>query len=107
MDVLYENIARLRREQGLRQADLAQKVGYSANTMIAHIEQGNVDLPYSKIQGFAKALNVTVPQLIGYESDEFTTKMATLSEEGKQFLRQCLDFALFTYGTEPKDSEEK
>jgi transcriptional regulator with XRE-family HTH domain len=107
MDVLYENIARLRREQGLRQADLAQKVGYSANTMIAHIEQGTVDLPYSKIQGFAKALNVTVPQLIGYESDEFTTKMATLSEEGKQFLRQCLDFALFTYGTEPKDSEEK
>lgn len=103
MDILYENIARLRHEQGLRQADLAQKVGYSANTMIAHIEQGTVDLPYSKIQSFAKALNVTVPQLIGYESDEFTTKMATLSEEGKQFVRQCLDFAIYTYGTVAKE----
>ena len=102
MDILYENISRLRHEQGLRQADLAEKVGYSANTMIAHIEQDTVDLPYSKIQSFAKALNVTVPQLIGYESDEFTTKMASLTEEGKQFVRQCLDFAIYTYGTEAK-----
>lgn len=49
---------------GLSQNELAQKVGYSNRSAIARIENGEIDLPYSKILAFAKVLNVTPGQLM-------------------------------------------
>ncbi|MBP3195514.1 MAG: helix-turn-helix transcriptional regulator [Butyrivibrio sp.] len=97
MDVLYENIARLRREHNMTQAQLAEKVGYTANTMIAHIEQGTVDLPYSKILKFAEVFGVSAPELQGFASDELQDKYSRLTEAGKQYVRDCIDFATFKY----------
>ena len=100
MDALYSNIGRLRREHNLTQYELAEKIGYTANTMIAHIEQWTVDLPYSKIIKFAEVFNVTVPELLGFSSDDLQEKYSSLTEPGKQFVKESVDFAIFKYGTE-------
>lgn len=73
MDVLYENIKRLRKERKLSQEDLAKLTGYTDRSSIAKIERGEVDLNQSKIQAFANAFNVTPQYLMGYPE---TTKVA-------------------------------
>ena len=66
---LYKNIKARRLQLGMSQEDLAQKVGYSDRTSIAKIEAGKVDLSQSKIFAFAEALNISAPELVGYELD--------------------------------------
>lgn len=63
---LYKNIKKRRLELELTQSDLAQKLGYSDKSMIAKIEKGSIDLPQSKISAFAKALNTSEVELMGY-----------------------------------------
>ena len=63
---LYKNIKKRRLELELTQSDLAQKLGYSDKSMIAKIEKGSIDLPQSKISAFAKALNTSEIELMGY-----------------------------------------
>ena len=67
---LYENIKELRNSLGLSQEELAKKVGYKDRTSIAKIEAGKVDLSQSKIYEFAKALNTTPSDLMGWEEPE-------------------------------------
>ena len=65
---LYKNIKKYRIENNLSQSELAAKVGYADKTMISRIENGNVDLPQSKIVEFANALGVTPGTLMGWTS---------------------------------------
>lgn len=51
-------IASRRKELGMTQAELAQKSGYSNKSSIAAIESGIIDVPVSKANDLAKALNV-------------------------------------------------
>lgn len=62
---LYKNIKDRRRALGLTQTELAQKVGYSEKSSIARIENGLIDMPLSKVQEFAKALDCTASELMG------------------------------------------
>ncbi|MBO5620486.1 MAG: helix-turn-helix transcriptional regulator [Butyrivibrio sp.] len=102
METVYKNIKRLRAEKGLTQKELADMVGYSANTMIAHIEQGTVDLPLSKIYKFAEVFGVSVQELLGYPSPEIMEKMTLLGEDGKRFISEFLEFLQAKYeGSSP------
>lgn len=75
MDILYKNI-RLRREAlNLSQDALAEKVGYTSRSSIAKIENGDVDIPRSKIIAFADALNCSPMELMGWGDPESKTKM--------------------------------
>ncbi|MFV0479325.1 MAG: LexA family protein [Anaerorhabdus sp.] len=65
MESIYAKIKRLRLEKGISQGDLADATGYTSRSSIAKIEAGDVDLPQSKIQLFAKALKVTPQFLLG------------------------------------------
>ena len=62
---LYSNIKLLRKAKGLSQEQLALMTGYTDRSSIAKIEQGQVDLPQSKIAVFAKAFGVTCGELMG------------------------------------------
>lgn len=73
---LYKNIKEKRLLLGMTQTDLAKKLGYSDKSMIAKIEKGQVDLPQSKILDFAKALDVSPGDLMGWEDE----KKADLSQ---------------------------
>ena len=70
MRELYRNIKRLREENGLSQETLAKMTGYTDRSSITKIEKGQVDLQQSKIELFAKALNTTVPKLVGWDETE-------------------------------------
>jgi len=61
-------IKNLRLRRGLSQDQLAHLAGYSDRSSIAKIEAGEVDLPQSKIALFAKVLNVSPAELMGFET---------------------------------------
>lgn len=67
---LYENIRKRREALGMSQNELATKTGYSDRTSISKVESGNVDLTQSRIMAFAKALNTTVSELMGWGKEE-------------------------------------
>lgn len=64
---LYENIRRLRNEQGMTQVDLADAAGYTSPSMIAKIEKGVVDLPLTKVETFARIFGVSAGELMGWD----------------------------------------
>lgn len=70
---LYENIKKLREEKGLSQDALAKLTGYTDRSSITKIEKGQVDLPQSKIELFAKALGTTSEDLVGWSVEEPTS----------------------------------
>lgn len=73
---LYKNI-RLRREAlGMTQDELAKKMGYTSRSTIAKIESGENDIPQSKIEHFAKALQTTPAYLMGWEDNTSDTSKA-------------------------------
>lgn len=82
MNCLYINIKNRRTELGMSQEELAEKMGYTSRSTIAKIEAGKNDIPQSKIQAFAKALDTTPGFLMGWEDDnlkspEITTDTVT------------------------------
>lgn len=61
---IYERIKQLREMQGISQAELARKCGYSNRSTIAKIEKGERNLTANKIQTIANALGVSPLLLI-------------------------------------------
>ena len=49
----------------MTQGELAQKVGYTSHSSIAKVESGTIDLPQSKIEAIAKALQTSPAYLLG------------------------------------------
>lgn len=67
---LYRNIKRRREALGLSQEALARKVGYTNRSTVTRIENGEIDLPQSKILAFAHALRTTPAELVGWTDDD-------------------------------------
>ncbi len=67
MAEIGQNIATRRKELGMTQEELAQKMGYKSKSTINKIELGKNDIPQSKISMFAKVLETTPGQLMGWE----------------------------------------
>ena len=78
---LYKNIKKRRLELHLSQQQLAEMTGYSGKSMIAHIESGNVDLPVSKIELFAKVLRMDPGDLLGPTSSSNDRPKLSAREE--------------------------
>lgn len=66
LKAIHKNIKARRKELKMTQSDLAEKLGYADKSMIAKIEAGLVDLPQSRIEAFAVALNTTKEALTGW-----------------------------------------
>lgn len=64
---LYKNIKKRRLELNLTQTDLSLRLGYRDKSTIAKIESGVVDLSHNKILEFARALETTPEELLGWE----------------------------------------
>lgn len=62
---LGENIRAARERLNMTQDELAKKLGYKSRSSINKIESGENDIPQSKVIDFAKALDVTVMDLLG------------------------------------------
>ena len=70
MKTLGINIRKKREELGMTQQELANKLGYASKSTINKIENGTNDITQSKIIAFAKVLNTTVPELMGWEQEK-------------------------------------
>lgn len=62
---LGANIRTARERLNMTQEELAKKLGYKSRSSINKIESGENDIPQSKVVEFAKALGVTVMDLLG------------------------------------------
>lgn len=61
----YDRIRTARKVLGMTQTDLAKKCGYADKSMIARVENGQVDIHLSKLKMIAKALGVSAEYLFG------------------------------------------
>lgn len=61
-----ERIKKRREELGMSQDELAERMGYKSRSTIAKIEKGVNDVVHSNVLKFAKALNVSVSSLTGF-----------------------------------------
>lgn len=73
---IYDRIRMLRKELQMSQDELAHKCGYEGKSMISRVESGKIDLPLSKVEVFANALNVSPAYLAGYEQNQGTLDRA-------------------------------
>ena len=92
---LYENIKRLRKENGWSQDDLAKRLGYTDRSSIAKIEAGAVDLSESKIMAFAKVFGVEPNYLMGWtDKEEPSLQLQLFSDtEAMQLYRRYMEAA--------------
>ena len=67
---IYDRIRTLRVASGMSQEELGKKCGYEGRSMISRVEAGKIDLPLSKLELFANALNVTPEYLFGVAEDQ-------------------------------------
>lgn len=81
---LYENIRTLRIEKGLTQDELATMVGYKSRASITHVENGDINLSQQKIIEFAKALEVSPIDLVGWSEEHGVA----LSKEERQLIHR-------------------
>ena len=71
---LYRNIKRLRIQNGWSQDELAKMVGYTDRSSIAKIENGQFDLPQSKILAFANIFHIDAGELMGTDGTSHTAR---------------------------------
>lgn len=64
---IYDRIRCLREKLGLSQQELADRVGYKSRSTVNKIELGMRDLSQSKVEAFARALNVSPAYLMGWD----------------------------------------
>ena len=87
MSTIGNNIARIRKEMGLTQEELAKMMGYKSKSTINKIELGINDIPQSKIVRFASVLGTTPAELMGWEAEEINSPPSEPKlNEGEQML---------------------
>lgn len=87
MSTVGENILLMRKQLGLTQEELANKMGYKSKSTINKIELGINDIPQSKIVQFAEVLGTTPAHLMGWnEENKNPPEKIELSEGEKMLL---------------------
>lgn len=74
---LYQMIKARREELGMSQNELAKRLGYKDRSTIAKIEAGINDITQSKIEAFAKALNTTASDLMGWDESSGSDRVSS------------------------------
>lgn len=99
---LGQRIARLRKEKGLTQTDLAKLIGIT-QVLVSDYERERIRPPYEMIIRFALALEVTTDKLLGLEQSKSKTqspglkiqrrmkKIADLPDSQQKFILKAID----------------
>lgn len=73
-----DNIKKRREELGISQEELALKLGYKSRSAITKIEKGQRDINQSKIVEYAKALDTTPAELMGWSENKIESNIEIL-----------------------------
>lgn len=103
---LGQRIARLRKDRNITQVQMAETLGVAQQTL-AHYEVGRLRIAVTTLAALAKALDVSVEELIGEQTDPTRSKrgpasrleqqleqISTLPRAKQQFVIQMLDTVL-------------
>lgn len=92
-----DRIKQRREELGMSQDELAKKVGYKSRSSINKIEADGRGLPQKKIVDFAKALETSPSDLMGWSDD--AKRFAAYAEEfNNNFKRRNVGVKINVYG---------
>lgn len=91
MSGVGERIYKLRKELGITQEELAQKLGYKSKSSINKIEMGKSEVPQKKIGEFANALDTTPGYILGLADEESAKMNAVLSAAIKELKSKPVD----------------
>lgn len=98
MTKIGSRILALRKQAGLTQQELANKVGYKTKSAINKIELGLRDISESKIVLFANALNVSPAYIMGWqdtpEENELINLILQLTDEETEELSNFVDYLI-------------
>lgn len=72
-----DRIKNRRIELGITQQELAEKMGFKTRSHISLLEQGDRNIPISKIKKLANALEISPEYLMGWEDNTGTTTTNT------------------------------
>ena len=90
MTEIGKNIMSRRKELGMTQEELAEKMGYKSKSTINKIELGKNDIPQSKLSQFAQVLRTTPAYLMGWEQvhkkNDTTTDIVIRMRTDSEFL---------------------
>ena len=82
--IFGEKLRKIRREKGISQQKLAEKLGYKSNSYIAEVERGKFIPKEEKLKKIAKALGVSFSEikdlLVESKIEELGIKEKTLQE---------------------------
>lgn len=93
MDGLYDRIKNLRKLKGISQADMGDRLGMSQNNF-GKIERGEIDLTINRLKQIAKALNVSLKEVLFPESlqdkaiPELTRELEIIKREKEVLQRE-------------------
>lgn len=62
---ILENIESIRKEKGIKQAEVGRKLGVSQTAYSNYVKR-NLDIPFSRLELIAQALGVSVVDIITY-----------------------------------------
>lgn len=77
-NIVGNNIRQRRLELGLTQDELAKKLGLRNRVSVSTVENGKEDLTTERVRQFAKALNCSPADLMGW--DDMSLRMITYAE---------------------------
>lgn len=100
--MLGEKIKKFRRNKGMTQIELAEKVGYTNRSTITHIEKGLIDIPTEKLHLIAKALGVNISDLLEDNkkkayNEPYHVDTSFLSSEEQKELNSILDMNVIMF----------
>lgn len=79
ISVEFENIGELtrlsRKEKGLSQLELGEKLGYGNAQFISNLERGICGLPKKKMKKFCKLLTVSHPDVVRVMAEDYEAKL--------------------------------
>lgn len=89
---LGDRIRQRRLQLNMSQQELADKLGYTSRSTINKIENNANNLRQTKIVEFAKVLQTTPIELMGWSDvDEITEKVQQLSDTDRQIILSMID----------------
>lgn len=88
MNSVGGRIYKLRKELGMTQDELAQRLGYKSKSSINKIEMGKSEFPQKKLMQFASALETSPGYLLGLVCEETAKRNAELASY-INLMKQC------------------
>lgn len=87
---LGKKIKKFRKLKNITQRQLADKIGYSQTSTITKIENGSISISNNKVYDIAKALNISVTELLEDKTPDNFVDLSVLSESQMQELNAIL-----------------